>query len=462
MITTMSDSPSSVAKKNKSQKPPFNPPPDAPLSPFSTYEQPTLVNRPSHSTPTRVNASPFTLSSYLLEEILGCANSDTHSTPLYQNKVADFLKAPLELESLLFYGFCICLDSFVFVLACLPIRLIILSVQFVCKRGCPPKRFSLSDKQLYDLLRAFIILVCTAGLCTLDYSHLYHFIRSQNAFKLYVIYNLLEVLERLCCSFGRDFDELYPLCCKLKRTSNPNFFLRQFKRLSFFPNYLVIVCYTFVHSLLLYIKVISLNVTVNAYNHSLLTLMVSNNFVELKGNVFKNFKIENIFQITCADIVERFQNIVFLGIVCLNNLQDISWELTPDLLSSMLQTVFLVTISEVIVDSIKHAFILKFNQTTSLIYKQFGKKIANELLDIERVYPDSSTRAVKVIGFLPYPLTCVVFRIFIGTLTSSVYSTVTIVSITWAVSMLFKLLFSLIVTKLGASKLKQSLEKEPK
>lgn len=42
-----------------------------------------------------------------------------------------------------------------------------------------------------------------------DSSRLYHLFRGQTVLKLYVIYNLLEVFDKLCCSFGEDiFDSL--------------------------------------------------------------------------------------------------------------------------------------------------------------------------------------------------------------------------------------------------------------
>ena len=34
---------------------------------------------------------------------------------------------------------------------------------------------------------------------------------------------------------------------------------------------------------------------------------MANNFVELKGSVFKKFDARNLFQIACADVVERFR-----------------------------------------------------------------------------------------------------------------------------------------------------------
>lgn len=47
-------------------------------------------------------------------------------------------------------------------------------------------------------------------------------------------------------------------------------------------------------------QMISLNVAVNSFDHALLTLLVSNQFVEIKGSVFKKFEKDNLFQITCA------------------------------------------------------------------------------------------------------------------------------------------------------------------
>lgn len=47
-------------------------------------------------------------------------------------------------------------------------------------------------------------------------------------------------------------------------------------------------------------QLISLNVAVNSYDHALLTLLVSNQFVEIKGSVFKKFEKDSLFQITCA------------------------------------------------------------------------------------------------------------------------------------------------------------------
>ena len=41
----------------------------------------------------------------------------------------------------------------------------------------------------------------------------------------------------------------------------------------------------------------TLNVAINSSNKALLTIMMSNNFVELKGSVFKKFDKNNLFQV---------------------------------------------------------------------------------------------------------------------------------------------------------------------
>lgn len=98
------------------------------------------------------------------------------------------------------------------------------------------------------------------------------------------------------------------------------------------------------HALVMVYQLISLNVAVNSYDYALLTLLVSNQFVEIKGSVFKRFEKDNLFQITCAgkscmipfwmargsyiwfiaDIVERFTLALMLGVVAFRNLIELS------------------------------------------------------------------------------------------------------------------------------------------
>jgi hypothetical protein len=124
---------------------------------------------------------------------------------------------------------------------------------------------------------------------------------------------------------------------------------------------------------------VSLNVAINSYDNALLTLLLSNQFVEIKGAVFKKFEKENLFQMSCAggfkrssdeykhdvadidefsdtDIVERFQLSLMLCIIAMRNLIELNGSTF-----SLLPTSFIL--SEMFVDWLKHAFITKFNHS---------------------------------------------------------------------------------------------------
>lgn len=57
-----------------------------------------------------------------------------------------------------------------------------------------------------------------------------------------------------------------------------------------------------VHTMVLFFQAITLNVSINSFSNALLTLLVSNQFVEIKSAVFKKFEKENLFQLSCAGI----------------------------------------------------------------------------------------------------------------------------------------------------------------
>src|SRR5258708_9688023 len=101
-------------------------------------------------------------------------------------------------------------------------------------------------------------------------------------------------------------------------------------------------CHVVAHALVMMYQLIALNVAINSYDHALLTLLVSNQFVEIKRSWFKKFEKDNLFQITCAgssylasleidyrnfislDIVERFNLALMLFIVAIRNLIELS------------------------------------------------------------------------------------------------------------------------------------------
>ncbi|OAA57134.1 eukaryotic membrane protein family [Niveomyces insectorum RCEF 264] len=165
--------------------------------------------------------------------------------------------------------------------------------------------------------------------------------------------------------------------------------------------FLLSLVYNVAHSIVLFYQVITLNVAVNSYSNALLSLLMSNQFVEVKSSVFKRTEKENTFQLACADIVERFQLWIVLFIIALRNIVEIgglsvpgvgsdfgvddsstkvplhnasilpaSFTLLPSwLVSGEVLSPFLIVIgSEMVVDWIKHGYINKFNNIKPNFY----------------------------------------------------------------------------------------------
>ena len=87
----------------------------------------------------------------------------------------------------------------------------------------------------------------------------------------------------------------------------------------------VSIIYVFLHALIVLLQALALNVAINASDKGLLIILISNNFVELKGSVFKKFDRVNLLQIACSDIRERFHLIVLMVIVALQTLKEYNW-----------------------------------------------------------------------------------------------------------------------------------------
>jgi hypothetical protein len=166
-----------------------------------------------------------------------------------------------------------------------------------------------------DILKGLLIITTCLILMRLDASRMYHWIRGQAAIKLYVIYNVLEVGDRLLSALGQDVLE-----CLFSREALERAPDGHSKVLRPFWLFLMALAYTVSHSTALFYQVITLNVAVNSYSNALITLLMSNQFEEIKSTVFKKFEKENLFQLTCADVVERFQLWLMLLIIASRNI----------------------------------------------------------------------------------------------------------------------------------------------
>uniref|UniRef100_UPI0037E6FC81 transmembrane anterior posterior transformation protein 1 homolog n=1 Tax=Semicossyphus pulcher TaxID=241346 RepID=UPI0037E6FC81 len=333
-----------------------------------------------------------------------------------RERVYTCMRIPKELEKLMTFGLFLCVDAFLYVFTLLPLRVLLAVLRFLTlpccgfrARTCPYCRRSsgsrlLQPAQVCDVLKGLILVLCFSMMHYVDYSMMYHLIRGQSVIKLYIIYNMLEVADRLFSSFGQDIlDALYWTATEPKE--------RKRDSIGVIPHFIMAVFYVFLHAILIMVQASTLNVAFNSHNKSLLTIMMSNNFVEIKGSVFKKFGKNNLFQMSNSDIKERFTSYVLLLIVCLRNMEQFAWN--PDHLWVMFPDVFMVVSSEIIVDIIKHAFITKFNDITADVYSEYRASLAFDLVSSRQknACTDYSDSVARRMGFIPLPLAALLIRV---------------------------------------------------
>ncbi|KAG0738480.1 hypothetical protein G6F57_012198 [Rhizopus arrhizus] len=379
---------------------------------------------------------------YLRDE-LTVADFDS-AQELKRERVTNFLSVPGAIEKLMGFGFFVCLDSFLYTFTILPLRFCLAFYHFLIYIICNIKAYFLDQKESFirlrpsqkcDLLKGFLVMITCVTMYSFDPSRVYHSIRGQAVLKLYVVYNVLEICDKLCCSLGVDI--LDALFSKSTLGNSPKdirgaaYAKRQLKPITLF---ILASGYMILHTLVLFFQMITLNVAINFYSNALLSLLISNQFVEIKQSVFKRFEKENLFQLTCSDIVERFQQSAFLFVITLRNIIELSESGPSSILPStfvplfklpastslntLMTPVVMVITSELVVDWLKHAFITKFNQIRPSIYGKYIDILCKDLVvgspgrmtGKHHAFVDQSPVVSRRIGFPVLPLACLYVR----------------------------------------------------
>ncbi len=93
-------------------------------------------------------------------------------------------------------------DSFLFVFTFLPIRFVLALIALIVRAPLvalglirPFHGRLLFPAEKIDLLKGFIIGICAYVMSHIDTSMMYHLIKSQSVIKLYLFYNMLEVIR---------------------------------------------------------------------------------------------------------------------------------------------------------------------------------------------------------------------------------------------------------------------------
>eukprot|EP00093_Oithona_nana_P001925 01925.XXX_4611_15385_1 [CDS] Oithona nana genome sequencing. len=394
----------------------------------------------------------MSLFNYLVSEVTRgyVLENDEERYTHRREKMYTFMKIPRELEKFMSYGFFHCLDSFLFVFTFLPIRFMMALFKLIFKLILKPPLSLLrlyrspSSRLLFpaeiiDLLKGFLIGLCVYVMSHIDTSMIYHIIKSQSVIKLYLFYNMLEVGDRLLSAFGQDtIDALF-------WTATERHGRKREHVAAFTYHSLWALVYVFCHTVLVLLQATTLNVAINASNKALLTIMMSNNFVELKGSVFKKFDKNNLFQVSCSDVRERFHLFALLFLVVVQTMKEYGWReesfwnLAPDCL--------MVMGAEFLVDWIKHAFITRFNEVDADVYKSYTIFLAYDLAQTKQkhAFSDHSDIVSRRMGFIPLPLSVVMIRVISTAVRAHTQGSIAIFLLAYLSLVTFRVLASIVI-----------------
>ncbi|KAL2509709.1 Protein POLLEN DEFECTIVE IN GUIDANCE 1 [Forsythia ovata] len=248
-----------------------------------------------------------------------------------------------------------------------------------------------SSAELSDFGCLFVLLSGVALLQQTDISLIYHMIRGQGTIKLYVVYNVLEIFDRLFQSFGGDvMQALFNSAAGLATCS---------------PEDMQFWLWRFISDEAL--AAITLSTCIVSHNNALFAMLVSNNFAEIKSNVFKRYSKDNVHNLVYLDSVERFHILAFILFVLAQNIL----EAEGPWFESFLFNALVVYLCEVMIDIIKHSFIAKFNNIKPIAFSEFLEDLCKQTLNIQ------TENEKKSLTFVPLAPACVVIRVL-----SPVYS----------------------------------------
>ncbi|MCL7052153.1 hypothetical protein MKW94_004411 [Papaver nudicaule] len=304
-------------------------------------------------------------------------------------------RLPWRCELLINVGFFVCFDSFLSLLTIMPARILIsLWTSLRTRQFQKP-----SEAVLSDLSCLLVLISGVALLHQVDISLIYHMIRGQGTIKLYVVYNVLEIFDKLCQNFGGDIVQILFSSAKGVADSSPenmSFWIWRFA-----SDQALAVVSSIIHSFVLLAQAITLSTCIVAHNNALLALLVSNNFGEVKSNVFKRFSKDNIHSLVYYDSVERFHISAFLLFVLAQNILEAegSW------FGNFVLNAFMVYVCEMGIDIIKHSFVAKFNEIKPETYSEFLEDLCKQTLNIQ---PEDGRNKLT---FIPLAPACVVIRV---------------------------------------------------
>lgn len=295
--------------------------------------------------------------------------------------------------------------------------------------------FRTSSFNTLQRLKAFTIILAFTLLRHLYPAHMYHSLKAQSLIRLYVLYSVLELAEKLIGTMVNDIARAIEekigggICAdhtvledesvvlgksNIQSTSTVNLFdvnlteephqeskgtnikesedlvenisvqgndnLNEQQDRNFIASFGDIFCMeglafffmllTMMHTLLLYYQYLIIQLSLNSSSSVLYSLIISNQFLELKVNVTKKGDKKMLFLLIDHDGAKRFSLLIYLTVALLS-----IWTESEKLqFAQFICPIIIVFIFKILVDWFKHAFFCRYNNLNLNFYSDYKKE----------------------------------------------------------------------------------------
>ena len=263
-------------------------------------------------------------------------------------------------------------------------------------------------EHLGDSLWLLMLAAAVAANQAVDVSVVYHYIRGQEVIKLYMACSVLECFDKLCCAFNCHVldalqNSVYLVVNTAATSGSTSELLNACFQLSF--DAALTLMATVAHTMIMLTHAVTLSVAINSHTNAMLLVLISNNFGEIKGHVFKRMDPDKLFSVARMDIVERVHLSICLLFVAAQRVTA-AGSLAGGLTRKMLVDSMMVLGSEVGVDVFKHAFMSKFNALRPKVYRGFFRQLCREHVKLAQSY-----KLHRVVGFVPLAPAAVLIKV---------------------------------------------------
>ncbi|GIQ84969.1 membrane protein,Tapt1/CMV receptor, partial [Kipferlia bialata] len=267
------------------------------------------------------------------------------------------LRTPFALSSTVTFGMLMCFDCVLYWFTVFPLRCLVSVLSFLT--GHPVTPGVIADASRLVMLSGAMLLLVTK----FSLAFCYHWVKQQSYIKLYTLYSMVDLVDTPVSALGVDLGAALlvsaaELSCALspstpatqsdeddtssdvpsmsvcaippskaqKRRARTARYKRQAKAwLGLLIDVVFGTIHTVLHTMLLVVQLMTLFMTVSSNDYSLVTLMVSVKFKEIKKIIISRVHPKALFTTTLQDIYQRVVTIIILSLVVIKTTNLEGW-----------------------------------------------------------------------------------------------------------------------------------------